>query len=301
MAKTTKKPATMLEGLQAELATRREKVAACKAKLDEAVERASLELNKAIADVDQYVAKIAETLGLPNPTVLEAKRQETLLLRKQVKGLYKEGKTTVEIAAALGIGVEVVDPIYNKISSSYSKKDEIASSASEPSPADKPLRMPPGAGQKGWKQARVLALYLDGKTKGEIADELDISKESVSTHLSVLRRLGKLPSAGEESGPKSLGGEPAGGFEPDDDLNDGDSLSDLREEVARQQEGQRGKAVRFATAIHDDHDHVAKVDRLGDGQTEPDVTGHQHKIYRFAVGNTAGHDHGLLAKEPVPG
>ena len=163
--------------------------------------------------------------------------------------------------------------------------------------------MPPEDGKKGWKRERVLALHLEGKSKVDIASYMDISPESVSTHLSVLRRQGRLPSRGTSSSSDDLQHHPApSGEESSDDDDDGDSVQDLREEVARQQGGDRNKTSRLAVVTHDEHEHVAVVDRMGDGQTTPDPTGHQHKIYRFVVGGALGEDsvhrHGLLAKEP---
>ena len=54
-------------------------------------------------------------MSLPNPAAREAKRQETLRLRKQVQALARRGKEISEIAAELGVESEVVAPIYAKI------------------------------------------------------------------------------------------------------------------------------------------------------------------------------------------
>lgn len=279
------KPRSTIDELRAELASRRERVACCEQ-----------ELVAAKIAVDQYVAKIAEALGLPNPVAREAKRIETLKLRKRVHELSEEGKTIHEIAVELAAPADVVSRMVAKIRSRKegvvpdgNENGEEGEAVGSGKSGGRPLRLPPEAGQRGWKRERVLALFLDGQTRTEIAEELDINVTAVNSHLNALRAQGRLPPADEDSA--------APGDERGQEDDEGDSVQDLREEVARQQEGQRGKAV-FLVTTHGDHDHVAKVDRLGDGHTEPDDSGHQHKIYRFVVGQIAGHGHGLLAKKP---
>lgn len=298
-----KKPST-IEGLQEELGKRQERVEACKKKHEEVVARCQRELEQAQAEVSQYVGMIAEALGLPNPAVREAKRMETLRLRKLVKKLHATGQEAAEIAAKIGAPLEDVISIVDKIVAKQGGGDEGDSgqpeeeSGKKPLPG-KPLRLPPEAGQKGWKRERVRTLYLEGKVIGEVADAMDISKESVYTHINILRRLGRLPA--KENGTPTAPGAPRSPEADDGDDESGDSIADLREELARQQGGNRNAAGRMPTTLGGEppHDHVAVVDRMGDGQTAPDETEHNHKVYRFVVGRNAGHGHGgLLAKTP---
>jgi hypothetical protein len=298
------KKMSMIEELQAELASRREKVAKCEAKIAQAAERGKIELEAARREVDQYVAKIAEALGLPNPATREAKRLETLKIKRDVRELVKRGIPISQMAEELGLSEEVLLPIVDKVSR---KVKPTRSSKENDEPAEggipgKPPRLPPEAGQKGWKRKKVLELYLAGKTNGEIADALDITKECVYQHVRLLKIAGDISGDSRPSGGAAAeapeGDEEAEESEGADQDDDGDTVQDLREEVARQQDGQRTKAARLCTTHHGDHDHSVLVDRMGDGQTMPDQTGHDHKVYRFVVGKNAKHGHGLLAKEP---
>jgi transposase len=305
-----KKTLSAIESLQAELAERRARVEACQRRHDEAVERSRRELEAARAGVDEYVAKIAEALGLPNPAHKLAKRLATMRLNKKIRKLAAAGRAIPEIAADLGVGVQVVEDVLRTGGDDGGEGDDEGSGpgdgeAGTPGSSERPLRLPPESGQKGWKRERVRALFLEGKVPSEIADDMDISADSVRTHIAMLRRDGRLPPRGGPSAPAPRAeapGEPASGGE--DEGGEGDGIDDLREEAARQQGGQRSRQVRLATTAEqargeeDDHEHVAAVDRMGDGVTVPDDTGHQHKIHRFVVGGAAGHRHGLLAKEP---
>lgn len=307
--RSTKKSA--IEDLRAELAARRALVEACQKKHDEAVERARKDLERARAGVDQYVAMIAEALGLPNPTAREARRIETLRLKKRARDLLQVGRSTSEIATELGISMEIAEEIVAKIRKRAARceggeepEEEIPPDEPPGPPAARPLRLPPEAGQKGWKRERVRVLVLEGKTVDEIADSMDISADSVRTHIAGLRKDGLLPPSSRGRSPGSA--DPPREAPPDSsqDGGGGDSLEDLRAEIARQQGGQRGRQARLATTSvaiegdEDEHEHVAVLDRMGDGVTVPDETGHQHRVYRFVVGGSAGHRHGLLAKEP---
>ena len=294
----------VIEDLQAELAARRLVVEQLEETHAERIRQGEEAIAEARRQVDDYVAKIAESLGLPNPAAREAKRQETLRLRKQVQALARRGKEISEIAAELGVESEVVAPIYAKIAdkmraSGSRGRDGAGDSGGEDGSQ---LRLPPEAGQKGWKRERVRVLHWEGKTRGEIAKALDISKECVGAHITALRVQGRLEPAGSST---TLGDPPSSGSEDsqDDGADDGDSVQDLREEVTRQQGSSRTKAARLQAAEHDEHAHVAAVDRMGDGVTVPDESGHQHKIYRFVLGGARSegqdvHRHGLLAKEP---
>lgn len=312
VTKKTKKTMSAIESLQAELAERRARVEVCQRRHDEVVERSRRELEAARAGVDEYVAKIAEALGLPNPAHKLAKRLAAMRQNKKIRKLAAAGRSKPEIAADLGVGVQVVEDVLGKGEDDDDEGDGEGNLGSGETGAANPpggrsLRLPPESNKKGWKRERVRALFLEGKVPSEIADDMDISADSVRTHIAMLRRDGRLPLAGGASAPAPRAeapGEPESGGE--DEGGDGDGVDDLREEAARQQGGRRSRQVRLATTAEqargeeDDHEHVAAVDRMGDGVTVPDDTGHQHQIHRFVVGGAAGHRHGLLAKEPPP-
>jgi transposase len=308
-----KKMMSVLEDLRREMSESKKRVEECEAnvarvreeakkKMEKACMAAELELARAKKANDELVSRIAAELGLPDPAARERKRVEKLRhnkLRKKVAELLEEGKDEHAIHAELGLDrtAEQLDLVRSLIS-------EVKAGDAAESEGGKPPRLPPEAGQRGWKRERVRVLHLEGKSRVEIADELDISKMSVNAHINALVRTGRL-SSGE---PPKVPAEPAKKVElarksgeGADDSVEGDSLQDLRDEAARQQGGNRSKAVRLATTMHSDedadHDHAAVVDRMGDGVTVPDDTEHQHKVYRFVVGGAAGHRHGLLAEE----
>lgn len=310
---------SMIEVLQAELAERRQRVTQLEEAHAKLLEKSEAAVAEARRLVDDYVAKIAEALGLPNPVAREAKRIETLRVRKQVWDLHKAGRQAEEIAAELGVELPVVEEMVAKLKNRLAKSGQYGKDGGKDGEeggeenddgggedggssgvGNRPLRLSPEAGRKGWKRERVRVLYLEGKTRGEIADELGIDKSSVGSHIFQLQRAGLLaktddsPPAGTQQGTES---------ESASDDDDGDGVQDLREEVARQQGGDRNQPARLPTTEVAEHDHVALVDRMGDGETVPDEGGHRHKIYRFVVGGSRGegtevHRHGLLAKEP---
>jgi hypothetical protein len=76
-------------------------------------------------------------------------------------------------------------------------------------------------------------------------------------------------------------------------------LDILRTEAARQcreNETPAGPCL-FTTssAGTPDHDHVARLNRIGDGMTEPDKTGHRHHIETFKMQEVNDHCHDLLS------
>lgn len=293
MTKKKARPATTIEGLQAELDARRDRVEAAKAHYDDVVAKAGIAIDEAKGAVDEYVSKIAAALGLPDPAARERRRQETILLTKTIKARMSEGASADEIVdsvttTSVSVGEETVRAIISKLNGKRATGDDKA----------KPLRLPPEAGEKGWKREKVRTMFLEGKTRGEIADALDTTKDCVNSHIAALRTSGRLPtgSIGGAATPPPAQVDPTGLDGADD--GDGDSLEDLRTEVARQQGGSRSKAATLAVSFFSDHDHTAVVDRMGDGVTQPDATGHQHRIFRFVSSVAAGHQHGLLAREP---
>lgn len=240
------------------------------------IERCEEALAAARADAANYVAKISEALGLKTSKKPGPKKSQTIPLGvHEPKGHEPEGN------------LKVID--------------------------------------------EVLRLFKDGTSRSEIADELGISMASVYQHLSSLRKDGRLPPAGKEveghgpegHGPKTptpseqemsegrtadLNDAAAEGDavvtakdDEDDDAGDGydgsgggDSILALRAEVALQQAGVRSVAVHFATTPMNGHAHKVIVDRMGDGSTQPDSTGHGHRFYRFVSSQTNKHGHDLL-------
>jgi DNA-binding transcriptional ArsR family regulator len=221
---------SLIAGLQSELSEKRKKVEKCEKALD-----------CARADVESYVNKIADALGLKKP--------------------MKRGPKP---------------------------KAERAPDEQEPDSRVAPAK-PPSALSK---REQVRLLYLDGKTVGEMATELDTTKPAIYQHLHDLRKSGLIEPREPATTPNDLPSEEPS--EPDDgDEEDGASVADLRDEVARQQAGSRSKPVKIMACASQKHTHLVLVDRMGDGQTQPDETGHFHKIYRFVSSQAKGHSHNL--------
>jgi len=163
---------------------------------------------------------------------------------------------------------------------------------------------PPEQGSKG---ERVLELYRQGKSRRETAEAMGISIASVYAHISDLRTSGHLvdvdpATVSESSNPDQ--DEPKAG--PPEDAPEelqtietqtapsserGSSKDDLLAAVARQQNGIRGKVVILSTTAAKGHRHTIRVDRMGDGHTTPDDSGHVHRCYRFGLSGEHGHTH----------
>lgn len=193
--------------------------------------------------------------------------------------------------------------------------------------------MPSGRKYQAPREASVLRLALEGRKPKEIASELDMAIGTVYVHLSSLRGLGKLPSLrreGTESAPgerprpatstptQSTPAQPAAGQAatrpsqagsiptPPAQVDTGQqtravtgiSNADiLRAEAARQCRENRTPAgpALFMTTIGGErkHAHRASVNRMGDGWTQADDSGHRHQVERFGVAVT-DHGHVLL-------
>ena len=85
---------SMIEELQSELSSRREKVTKLEAEHAERVRVGQEAIDRAKKEVDDYVAKVAEALGLPNPVAREAKRLQTL---RQARQRVRDTKVAAEI------------------------------------------------------------------------------------------------------------------------------------------------------------------------------------------------------------
>ena len=123
-----------------------------------------------------------------------------------------------------------------------------------------------------------------------IANRLQTSSEAIYQHLSQIRKKGLLLSKqepGEETDePAEETGEMSHPIGVSEEIADPELVTDLtalKLEVTRQQAGIRGKAVRFDTSMTKSHRHEVRVDRMGDGQTIVDDSGHCHRCYRFVL------------------
>jgi len=287
----------------------------------EALARAKDELARAVDDLVELVSEVAIASG-PSPSPASAKQKYFRYRRKVIGGMLSAGKSEDEIASALGVPVELVraDSTFRGSTTKALTPEETKSGGR---PEDKagvgdgsleilarPLRFPPESREPGWKRKRVMELYLEGKARADIADELDMSRESVGSHIMALREQGLLPPVEMalreqgllppvESGPAP---EPCPAVDEDvaTDLEyEGDSIEDLRTEVIRQQAGQRSKAAQLATTTSLGHEHSVLVDRMGDGLASAVGSDHVHNVYRFVVGRANGHTHDLRVPSPV--
>jgi hypothetical protein len=266
---------SIIAGLQSEMATREKNVQECE-----------LALAKARQDLDAYRTQIGEALGLRVPRSPGDGMRKASARRKQIREMVKAGKTAEQIIEETGLPAELVKNDVERVRDKPLWQDE-ADEVEELPPPPAQRRAPcvttpePAPPRQGTKAERVLELVKAGRNAKQIAGELDTSTQAVYVHISSLRKEGLLPPVGETA-------------EDDDDAQDGgDNIDLLRAEVQRQQAGQRGKGVNFATSEASGHTHRVITDRMGDGVTQPDTTSHQHRVYRFVMSRAAGHAHGV--------
>jgi hypothetical protein len=284
---------SIVDDLKAELAQKRAFVTECEEAL--AKERAAAEehvakkvakaeenLRKAREEVESVVSEVAQTLGLPDVVLARKTKQR----RRRVRELLAQHETLEQIAAETGEPLEVVKDDVARLSKGSKK----------------------GVTKRVWTRTRVCELLQAGHTPEEVAEELDLTAQEVDAHVEKLRSMGKLnvalerrPSrpAGEESPRRAAVEErsekaaAAAGSSHQPPTSAGDDVGDLRREVARQQAGSPAKAAQLLASPTSGHGHVVLVDRMGDGTTQSDGTGHVHKVYRYVVSLAAGHQHGL--------
>lgn len=196
---------------------------------------------------------------------------------KRVQALLDEHKTPEQVADELKLPLAQV------------KEDVARLSEKASAPARK----------KGWKRERVRELVAGGASLESVASELGIELSSVRAHVYQLRAAGRLPETPSPAAPgprapltppEERRTEPAPPHFP---TSGGDDVLTLRREVARQQGDQKARAARLLAVPTNGHAHAVVVDRMGDGTTQSDGTGHVHKVYRFVVSVAAGHQHGL--------
>ena len=203
-------------------------------------------------------------------------------------------------------------------------------------PNAKPRKPPPAPSRP--REDLVLELARDGKKAKAIAEDLDISLQTVYVHLASLRRQGKLPPVEREAPPpfaptgrhtqttstptdapkeaprpaqaapppvsppsQPTNAAPANAAQQTPSAIQGDpaGIVALRFEAARQCRENKTPAgpVLLMTTLAGNknvrrHAHRAKLDRIGEGVTQPDETGHQHRVFRFVV-QELDHGHAL--------
>lgn len=273
--------------LRAELEEKQKLVKQCEAALDgeraaaeeyvaKKIAKAKAALQDAKRDAEEYIAAVAQALGLPHPSVARQVKARI----KRVRELLGEGKTEEQIAKEMDAPLALIHADVARLTP-RTKDDQ-----------------PIAEGQRGWKRDQVRKLTLDGLDRDEIAEKLGISRVSVNAHITQLRVQGKLPQPGDEADeppapPRTVPAPAPAAARPPVGSPSGDSPEALRAEVARQQAGVRSKGVKFLAGANQGHSHRVLVDRMGDGCTQADETGHVHKVYRFVVSMAVGHQHGL--------
>jgi DNA-binding NarL/FixJ family response regulator len=281
-----------------------------------AVEAARRGLDEAETTLAAFRARMVAKMGIATANKsAQAQRAER---QRTVRSLVEEGLSRAEIVRRTGLPDHLVGydidcirkrrkPQGTKV---YSDGHEPEAGESpddaEPAPPSKtapsrpelPLRLPPQLTTPAGKRQRVVELVKAGKNAKQIAEEMDISVGSVYTHICDARKAGELPPVGTALAPAPTS-EPSTAEGDDWDGGEGDSVEILRAELQRQQGGQKSMRVYFTTTVVDGHRHRAVVDRMGDGITEPDGTGHQHRVFRFVMGRMAKHGHGLRVAKAV--
>jgi DNA-binding CsgD family transcriptional regulator len=172
------------------------------------------------------------------------------------------------------------------------------------------------------RQAKVLALYKAGKSPGLIAADLEIKTKTVHNDLRALQNNHEIPDPvrqhdntpsrpptvtedGESDAEETTDAEETEEEAADDSSSESApskrsssersaTKGQLVAEVDRQQQGVKSKVVTLNTSTAKKHKHQAKVDRMGDGQTTVDSTGHVHRVFRFVLSAAQGHTHDLV-------
>jgi hypothetical protein len=246
--------------LQEEIEKRRKAVGQAKEALDQTVERMKAKVVAAQQELDAFIAQVRSALGLKAPAKPGPKP----------KAPTKQG----------------LDAFIAQVRGTLGPK--------APKAADPPPQESSGPPPELSRAERVRLLYNEGKSVKEMAAALETTNQAIYQHLSTLRSKGLIQPREPASPPQP---ETASDGEPAPYVGAGGmSIPALREEVSRQQNGHRNKAVLLKTTVCQGHQHVVLVDRMGDGQTTPDDSGHSHKIYRFVASQTAGHGHQLCTQ-----
>ena len=213
---------TLIE-IQTELVEKQKLVEQCKATLEsertaaeeyvaKKISKAQDALDEAKRDAEEFVASIAQVLGLLNPAAARQGKKRV----KRVREMLASGKTEEQIAIELGQPIAVIREDVSKL-----RSRTVGKSSAD---ADKP----PEEGQRGWKRDQVRKLTLEGLGREEVAEKLGIDKSSVNAHICQLRARGKLPRAGEDA---------------DDDEGDSEADNDVSDLVTRAEEIETGDLV----------------------------------------------------------
>jgi DNA-binding NarL/FixJ family response regulator len=249
------------------------------------VEEKQAALDAAKKDRDDFVTEISSTLGIarkPGQSNDSVKRRQARVLE-----LYKQGKTGPDIAIELGLQTKTVHNDLRKLRNDKQVVDGI-----DP-------KITPQA-------TRVLELFREGEALPDIAEALKITTLEVKSHIDNLRSRGLLPPASGDATLYPTPGKKTPSAEvKDDDRDDSEEVDDestekpatkeqLQAEVSRQQLGIKSKVVVLQTATVRKHSHKVKVDRMGDGQTILDSSGHAHRCFRFTLSEAHKHTHDLI-------
>ena len=272
---------------------------------DERVRTCEEALTAAKSDRDAFAKNIAEQLGITTAPQGADRSVIARDRRDKVAQLHEAGKSILEIVAELKTTRALVDNDLGKLR----KAGRIGNKSPEPtesvpaSTADSTNRGPNGVDALPTAERRVYELASRGMNPGEIANRLQTSIACVYTHTSNLRKKGLLPAKADVNADEA-GEEPENDAEPEDEhgepeIDDGRQDSNekgaskeaLQAEVARQQGGIRGKVVLLGCTPTKQHRHTVRVDRMGDGHTTPDASGHVHRCYRFALSEAQRHTH----------
>ena len=306
----------LIADLKAALETKRERVRECEADLVAAKD-----------DYNAFARTIVSELGIATIAPSGDRTAIARIRRDRVVELYGHGKTINEIAEELEVARALIDADMCKLRKQGRIDDksavvEVPASAPPGVRGNCDPRLTHRQEETGFQslspqEQRVHEFASRGMKSSDIANRLQISTGTVYTYLSQIRKKGLLKddsTAAEEQPPLNADDddqEAEARVEPDDDadqedaakeesLEGGDEATDepsasresLQAEVTRQQGGIRGKVVILGTTLVKKHRHTIRVDRMGDGGTASDGSGHVHRCYRFVLSQAHGHSHG---------
>ena len=267
-------PNDVLTSLQGEIAHRHEKVEACRAAYE-----------TALAEERSFIKNIANTLKISSKGNASCTKER----QARVLELIKQNKSREEVATILNVKVTTVDYDFRALRK-QGMLPAVGDQVSQPSANEK----------------RFMELYLDGTSINEIADELGLSRAAADNTLARIRHKGLVPlvSSPDEEARDEVAEIPHDDVSPVESTNvtddgaesseKGSSKPELQAEVKRQQGGVSSRCATLPTTTVKKHKHRAKVDRMGDGHTIPDDTGHVHRVYRFVLSVAQNHTHDLV-------
>lgn len=285
----------VLESLEAE-----------KARLAAAVAEAEAVLQQRRDELFRFQNEAASVLGLGKKTD-NAPFRAAYIRRKKVREVFlsADGNLSAsEIAEKLDMDIRVVELDLRwldgmgkiKLRTSGEDDKEEAAADEEPTSAEQPsrrIRLNVMHMGETVQECICRLIKEEHLTVDQVVEKLDMSRASVGQHVSLLRRKGRLPSAE----PVAMEKPPERQVSSAPPFNAGDMIETLRLDVARQcrESGNRvGPAFLEATmGGQKRHTHRIRVDRMGDGTTETDDTGHVHRVYRFVVSMADSHQHAV--------